>query len=61
MFYNGCVIVEVRDFRRATNGTFDMQYVLLKPNTQVIIIGIYYTILKTFHYVYVHLGADWLE
>ncbi|XP_060603826.1 mucin-2-like [Ruditapes philippinarum] len=35
VFYNGCVIVEVRDFRRATNGTFDMQYVLLKPNTQV--------------------------
>ncbi|KAL4234109.1 transcription cofactor [Mactra antiquata] len=34
VFYNGCVIVEIRDFRRATNGTFDMQYVMLKPNTQ---------------------------
>ncbi|XP_060569271.1 transcription factor SPT20 homolog [Ruditapes philippinarum] len=37
VFYNGCVIVEVRDFRRATNGTFDMQYVLLKPNTQTLL------------------------
>lgn len=37
VFYSGCVIVEVRDFRRATNGTFDMQYVLLKPNTQTLL------------------------
>jgi len=35
VFYNGCVILEVRDYRRATNGTFETQYVLLKPNAQV--------------------------
>lgn len=39
VFYNGCVIVEVRDFRRSTNG-FDMQYVLLKPTTQTMLYDI---------------------
>ncbi|WAQ99310.1 SP20H-like protein [Mya arenaria] len=40
VFYSGCVIVEIRDFRRATNGTFDMQYVLLKPNPQTLLCDI---------------------
>ncbi|KAH3832330.1 hypothetical protein DPMN_105615 [Dreissena polymorpha] len=40
VFYSGCVIVEIRDFRRSTNGTFDMQYVLLKPNPQTLLCDI---------------------
>lgn len=35
VFYNGCVILEVRDYRRSTIGSFESQYVLLKPNAQV--------------------------
>ncbi|KAH3832404.1 hypothetical protein DPMN_105690 [Dreissena polymorpha] len=31
---------EIRDFRRSTNGTFDMQYVLLKPNPQTLLCDI---------------------
>jgi hypothetical protein len=35
LFYNGCVIVEVRDYRRTTNGSFDSKHVLLKPTPEV--------------------------
>ncbi|KAL3880036.1 hypothetical protein ACJMK2_032308 [Sinanodonta woodiana] len=41
VFYSGCVIVEVRDFRRSTNGSFDTHYVLLKPTPQSLLADIY--------------------
>ncbi|XP_067132678.1 transcription factor SPT20 homolog isoform X2 [Centruroides vittatus] len=38
LFYNGCVIVEVRDYRRTSNpSTCDYHHVLLRPTTQTII------------------------
>lgn len=41
VFYNGCVIVEVRDYRRSTSGGYDTQYVLLKPTQQTLLADIY--------------------
>ncbi|KAK3099204.1 hypothetical protein FSP39_000975 [Pinctada imbricata] len=41
VFYSGCVIVEVRDYRRSTNGDFDAQHVLLKPTPQSLLSDIY--------------------
>ena len=35
VFYSGCVIVELRDYRRTTDGTFDSQHVLLRPTSHV--------------------------
>ncbi|XP_048243565.1 transcription factor SPT20 homolog [Haliotis rufescens] len=40
VFYNGCVIVEVRDFRRSTTGSHDTQYVMLKPTPQSLLCDI---------------------
>ncbi|GFN75635.1 transcription factor spt20 homolog [Plakobranchus ocellatus] len=37
VFYSGCVVVEVRDYRRSTNGSHDTQYVLLRPSAQSIL------------------------
>lgn len=38
MFYSGCVIVEVRDYRRSSNpATFECHHVLLKPTTQTLL------------------------
>ncbi|XP_059178959.1 transcription factor SPT20 homolog isoform X2 [Physella acuta] len=34
VFYSGCVIVEVRDYRRSATGSHDTQYVLLRPSPQ---------------------------
>ncbi|OWF44222.1 transcription factor SPT20 homolog [Mizuhopecten yessoensis] len=41
VFYSGCVIVEVRDYRRSANGGYDTQYVLLKPSQQSLLSDIY--------------------
>lgn len=41
VFYSGCVIVEVRDYRRSANGGHDTQYVLLKPSQQSLLSDIY--------------------
>ena len=36
VFYNGCVIVEVRDYRCSVNpSSYDTSYVLLRPTCQV--------------------------
>ena len=35
VFYSGCVVVEVRDYRRSATGSHDTQYVLLRPSAQV--------------------------
>lgn len=40
VFYNGCVIVEVRDYRRSTSGSYDPQFVLLKPTSQSLLADI---------------------
>ncbi|XP_064634340.1 transcription factor SPT20 homolog isoform X1 [Lineus longissimus] len=40
LFYNGCVIVEVRDYRRSTNGSFDSKHVLLKPTSESLLCDI---------------------
>ncbi|XP_064608434.1 transcription factor SPT20 homolog isoform X2 [Liolophura sinensis] len=34
VFYSGCVIVEVRDYRRSATGNVDSVYVLLRPTAQ---------------------------
>ncbi|XP_013072746.1 transcription factor SPT20 homolog isoform X1 [Biomphalaria glabrata] len=34
VFYSGCVIVEIRDYRRSATGSHDTQYVLLRPSPQ---------------------------
>ncbi|XP_025086918.1 transcription factor SPT20 homolog [Pomacea canaliculata] len=34
VFYSGCVIVEVRDYRRSASGCYDAHYVLLRPSAQ---------------------------
>ncbi|KAI0216260.1 Transcription factor SPT20-like [Lamellibrachia satsuma] len=33
VFYSGCVIIELRDYRRTTDGTFDSQHILLRPTS----------------------------
>lgn len=36
LFYNGCIIAEVRDYRKAfPHNTAEVHHVLLKPTTQV--------------------------
>ena len=35
VFYSGCVIMEVRDYRRTTDMSYDTKYVLLKPTAHV--------------------------
>uniref|UniRef100_A0A0B6ZW20 Spt20-like SEP domain-containing protein n=1 Tax=Arion vulgaris TaxID=1028688 RepID=A0A0B6ZW20_9EUPU len=35
IFYSGCVVVEIRDYRRSATGSYDTQYVLLRPSPQV--------------------------
>ena len=35
LFYSGCIIVELRDFRRSASSDFDMRYVLLRPTPHV--------------------------
>lgn len=42
VFYSGCIIVEVRDYRRSSPslGNYDYQYILLKPTTQSVICDI---------------------
>lgn len=35
VFYSGCVIAEVRDYRRSLTDTYDTHYVLLQPTAQV--------------------------
>ncbi|KAK3738279.1 hypothetical protein RRG08_039688 [Elysia crispata] len=37
VFYSGCVVVEVRDYRRSATGSHDTQYVLLRPSAQSIL------------------------
>lgn len=41
VFYSGCVILEVRDYRRSITGSFDTQYVLLKPTSQSLLSDMY--------------------
>lgn len=41
VFYSGCVILEVRDYRRAGDGRYDTNYVLLKPTSQSLLTDIY--------------------
>ena len=37
IFYSGCVIVEVRDYRHCpAGGTYESNYVLLRPTYQVL-------------------------
>lgn len=35
IFHNGCIIVELRDYRRSTQKHCDITYLLLKPTPQV--------------------------
>ena len=35
LFHSGCVIAEVRDYRRAVDNSFDTQFVLLRPTMHV--------------------------
>jgi len=35
LFYSGCVIAEVRDYRRSVDNSYDTQYVLLRPTMHV--------------------------
>ncbi|GFS12113.1 transcription factor SPT20 homolog [Elysia marginata] len=37
VFYSGCVVVEIRDYRRSATGSHDTQYVLLRPSAQSIL------------------------
>ncbi|XP_013785492.1 transcription factor SPT20 homolog [Limulus polyphemus] len=38
VFYSGCVIVEVRDYRRSSNpASFESYYILLQPTTQTLV------------------------
>ena len=40
IFYSGCVIVEVRDYRHCpAAGSYDSNYVLLRPTYQVMSLG----------------------
>ncbi|XP_052076492.1 transcription factor SPT20 homolog isoform X2 [Mytilus californianus] len=41
VFYSGSVILEVRDYRRANDGRYDTDYVLLKPTSQSLLADIY--------------------
>lgn len=41
VFYSGCVILEVRDYRRTGDGRYDTDYVLLKPTSQSLLADIY--------------------
>lgn len=41
VFYSGCVILEVRDYRRSITGSYDTQYVLLKPTSQSLLSDMY--------------------
>ena len=50
MFYSGCVILEVRDYRRSITGSYDTQYVLLKPTSQVSDYGTQYRLLFGLRY-----------
>ncbi|XP_074650481.1 uncharacterized protein LOC141905506 isoform X2 [Tubulanus polymorphus] len=40
IFYSGCVIVEIRDYRRSTNNLCDSRHVLLRPTTQTLLCDI---------------------
>uniref|UniRef100_A0A0L8H7H7 Spt20-like SEP domain-containing protein n=1 Tax=Octopus bimaculoides TaxID=37653 RepID=A0A0L8H7H7_OCTBM len=40
VFYSGCVIVEVRDYRRSTDGCYDSEYIMLKPTMQSLLCDI---------------------
>ncbi|XP_055958940.1 transcription factor SPT20 homolog isoform X1 [Patella vulgata] len=40
VFYSGCVVIEVRDYRRSTSGSHDSQYVLLRPTSQSLLCDI---------------------
>lgn len=40
VFHSGCVIVEVRDYRRSSNGTYDSEYIMLKPTMQSLLCDI---------------------
>ncbi|ESO88478.1 hypothetical protein LOTGIDRAFT_126056 [Lottia gigantea] len=40
VFYSGCVIVEVRDYRRSAISSHDSQYVLLRPTPQSLLCDI---------------------
>ena len=35
LFYDGCIIAEIRDGRRAVNGAYKTSYILLKPSHRV--------------------------
>ena len=35
VFYSGCVILEIRDYRRRADGSHDTKYVLLRPTPYV--------------------------
>lgn len=37
IYHDGCVIVELRDYRRSTQKNYDITYVLLKPTSQTIV------------------------
>eukprot|EP00058_Branchiostoma_floridae_P026052 XP_002611542.1 hypothetical protein BRAFLDRAFT_63819 [Branchiostoma floridae] len=43
VFYNGCVIAEVRDFRRTANSkTYESHHVLLRPTAQLLMTSLWY-------------------
>jgi len=37
VFYSGCVVCEIRDYRRSATGSYTTQYVLLRPSSQSIL------------------------
>lgn len=37
IYHSGCVIAEIRDYRRTLDSSYDTRYVLLQPTSQVCI------------------------
>lgn len=35
IFYSGCIISEIRDYRRSLDSSYESKYILLKPTNQV--------------------------
>jgi hypothetical protein len=37
LFYDGCIILEIRDYRRKNSNLYDLSFVLLKPSMQTLL------------------------
>ena len=37
IFHDGCVIVELRDYRRSSEKTYDLTYTVLRPTSQTVV------------------------